>query len=88
MNNENTHLIDSQRSVSLHDVGLSAYRAVVSVDPDGREHFVLAQRAAINDQTVLCDLTCADVEHEKVGELPLEFVRRIAISSRTNRCDD
>lgn len=73
---------DACRSAALADVGLPGYVAAVTVDCDGQEHFVLAHGAALGDPTVRYDADCADVAHEQLGELPVEYWRRITIASR------
>ncbi len=62
-----------------------AYVAATVIDSHGVEHFVLAKLVAIGDSEVRFDPTCAAVEHEQVGPLPLEVVRRFTIASRTTQ---
>jgi hypothetical protein len=86
MNDGSAHLIDELRSACLCEEGQNEYLAALLVAADGDEHLALVQRVAIGDERVRADFTCSTVEHEQLGELPLEFVRRIAVSRRTNRC--
>lgn len=83
MADDDFNVIDPSRSACLCDLGCG-YAAVVAVAADGSEHLVLAERSALGDDSVTYDPTCAHVAHEQVAELPLEFVRRLAISRRTN----
>jgi hypothetical protein len=81
-----SHLIDHDRTACLCDVGQTDYLAATVVTADGSAHLILAQRDAIGDERVRFDATCSDVDHEQLGALPLETVRRITISGRMNRC--
>jgi hypothetical protein len=80
------YLIDNERSACLHDVGQADYLAAVAVGVDGTEHLVLTQLAAVGDPAVQYDSKCADAEHEQIGPLSIEFVRRLTISRRAYRC--
>jgi hypothetical protein len=62
------------------------YAAVEAVDTRGGTHYLLAECAAIGDERVTYDPTCSDVAHEQMGPLPIEYVRRLTIATRTHRC--
>ncbi|OBF38150.1 hypothetical protein A5724_10500 [Mycobacterium sp. ACS1612] len=79
---DQTHLVDHGRSRSLCDGGSPDYTAVTAVAADGSTHLLLALNAAVGDGAVYYDAACVDVVHEQVGDLPLEFVRRITVSRR------
>lgn len=81
-----TDYLDSDRTVGLCDVGNPDYLAAVVIGADGAQHLILAQRSTIGDESVRYDPTCATIAHEQPGPLPLEVVRRLAISGRTHRC--
>ena len=78
-------LIDPARSARLYDVGLPGYIAATAIGADGETHLVLAHGDALGDTGVRYDPDCADAPHEQCGQLPLEFVRRLTIASRTHR---
>jgi hypothetical protein len=80
------NFVDQARSADLSDVGLAGYLLATIVAEDGSEHAILAEHQSIGDETVLYDPQCAEATHEQRGALPVEFVRRIAISRRTQRC--
>lgn len=83
---DNPLLVDDARSCCLCDVGGPGLIATVALDSDGTEHLVLADRDRIGDDTARVDTSCQTVEHEQVGQLPIDFVRRITVSRRTFRC--
>ncbi len=85
MTDDNTDLVDSYRSVGLADVGAPEYLAATAVSADGASHLVLARLDGLNDPNVRCDATCSDTPHEQLGQLPLEFVKRITITRRNRR---
>ncbi|BBY35885.1 hypothetical protein MMAN_58010 [Mycobacterium mantenii] len=78
-----TAIIDHRRSVALCDVG-SHYIAATVIDSDGIDYLMLASPDDIGTCT-LYDPTCVLAVHEQVGKLPLEYVRRIAVSRRGGR---
>jgi hypothetical protein len=75
-------LLDENRTVRLHDVGQPDYVAAIAVSADGAEHAVLAHIGSLGDEHVRYDDTCPDATHEQLGQLPLEYVRRLTISRR------
>lgn len=76
-------IIDGPRSVPLHDVGGGNTLAATLVGVDFTCLAILdAER--IGDGTPI-DAHCRGVRHEQVGKLPIEYVRRIAVSQRTHR---
>jgi hypothetical protein len=77
---DRTVIIDHLRSACLCDTGCD-YIAATVVDPTGTEYLMLLRRSDIG-RSVLYDLGCATVGHEQTGQLPLEYVQRIAISRR------
>ncbi|MDT5369269.1 MAG: hypothetical protein QOC62_3700 [Mycobacterium sp.] len=86
MSDDNQLMIDDDRTACLCDVGAADYLAAVVVDSDGTPHMVLAECASIGHPDVRCDTTCGSAVHEQLGPLPIEYVRRITISRRTQRC--
>jgi hypothetical protein len=82
--NHETHLVDNNRGADLDDVGFAGYVAAVVVASDGHEHLLLAQRKSFGDEAARFDPLCTDAPHEQLGPLPLDVVRRIAISQRTS----
>jgi hypothetical protein len=83
---DHTLLIDNSRAACLCDVGGDRLIATVAVAADGAEHLVLADRDRIGDDSACVDTGCRDAEHEQLGELPIEYIRRITASRRTHRC--
>lgn len=79
------HLIDSARSADLRDVGGAGYIAATAVSPDGTTHLVLSRLDLLSDDSASYEPDCPDVAHEQPGPLPLDFVRRVAISQRAHR---
>lgn len=73
--------IDGARSASLHDVGGTNLLAATVV---GANYTCLAIVDAehLGDGTPMADPHCRSVEHEQLGPLPIEYVRRIAIARR------
>lgn len=82
MIDDDTNLIDPRRSAWLRDVGSRDYIAATAINHDGTAHFVLARRDLLGDDDALYDSHCEHAQHEQLGQLPLEYVRRLAISSR------
>lgn len=80
--------VDQARSVVLTDAGLADYLAATVIDEDGGEHLVPADFRVIGEPNVLYDASCATAVHEQLGPLPIDYVRRMAISQRTHRPDD
>ncbi len=78
-------LIDPARSARLYDVGLPGFIAATAIGADGETHLVLAHGDALGDPTVRYDPDTLDALHEQRGPLPLEYVRRVTITSRTHR---
>jgi hypothetical protein len=76
-------ILDASRSASLGDVGMPGYHACTVIGPDGDERLVLANLYALNDPSVR--FSTNSVEHEQLGELPIDYVRRIAISRRRSQ---
>jgi hypothetical protein len=79
-------LMDNARAACLCDVGGAGLIATVAVSADGAEHLVLADRDRIGDDKARVDIGCPAAEHEQIGELPIEYVRRITVSRRIHRC--
>src|SRR5258708_652543 len=82
---DDTDIIDSRRAVGLGDVGAPDYLAATVISADGSTELVLARRDALGDVTARYQSGCPDAIHEQLGELPLEYIRRITISQRTQR---
>ena len=82
---DNASIIVDARTICLCDVGRPDCLAATAIAADGTEHLVLARVDAIGSH-VGYDPTCSAVDHEQLGALPLEYVRRITVSSRTHRC--
>lgn len=80
------YLIDNARSAHLCAAGLPGYVAATAIEADGAEHLVLVQAGSVGDKAVRYNPACPEVEHEQLGPLPLDVVRRITISRRTLRC--
>ncbi|WP_179965178.1 hypothetical protein [Mycolicibacterium psychrotolerans] len=64
------HLLDLERTARLCDVGAPDYVAAVAIEPDGREHSVLAKQSSIDDMDVRYDSSVAEATHEQLGSLP------------------
>jgi hypothetical protein len=77
---DRTAPIDHRRSACLCDLG-SDYTAAVAIDGSGDEYLLLVHRDEVGRSAVY-DPGCAMVGHEQTGQLPLEYVKRIAISRR------
>lgn len=67
------NLVDAVRSFDT----VAGYRAVVAVAPDGSEHFVIAEKASLNNTAVVYSSICPDVEHEQLGALSVDWAARI-----------
>jgi hypothetical protein len=80
MNDDRTVIIDNDRSTCLCDTGCN-YIAATVIAADGTEYLMLLRSSDIGRSAVY-DADCVTVGHEQVGQLPLEFVKRIAISGR------
>jgi hypothetical protein len=80
-------LIDNTRSWCLCTAGRTDhhYIAATVIATDGAEQLVLAHRNSLGSERVRYNADCPDAAHDQLGELPLEFVKRIAISQRTHR---
>lgn len=78
-------LVDGVGTVGLADVGAPGYFAATVITAAGETHYVLAEYERLGDSTADYDGQCPDAIHEQLGPLPLEFVKRIAIASRTQR---
>jgi hypothetical protein len=78
--------IDNLQSSCLCDAGLPSYIAAVLVAADGRQDLVLVHEELLGDERHTYNYTVPEAAHERVGPLPLEFVRKITISRRTHRC--
>lgn len=83
---DDAHRVDHSRTTCLCDVGLPGYWAVTAVDCRGDEHFALAECVSLGRGGARYDAACSDVAHEQVGPLPLEYVRRVTVAARVNRC--
>jgi hypothetical protein len=78
MNDDRTVIIDDQRSVCLCETGCN-YMAATVIGADGTEYLMLLRFSDIGRSAVY-DADCVTVGHEQVGPLPIEYVKRIAIS--------
>jgi hypothetical protein len=69
-------IIDPHRSVSL---AYTDFLAAMVVDADGAEHLMLVRSADVG-RAVLhrYDIGCFAVGHEQLGQLPPEYLNRIA----------
>jgi hypothetical protein len=84
---DNKSYIDERASACLCDVGLPGYVAAVLVAADGRQDLVLVDEELIGDERHAYNRTTPEAVHDQLGELPIEYVRRITISRRrTHRC--
>jgi hypothetical protein len=83
---DNRSYIDNRASACLCDVGLPSYVAAVLVAGDGRQDLVLVDQELIGDGQHTYNHTTPEAAHDQLGPLPLEFVRRITVSSRVHRC--
>lgn len=81
-------IVDRARSACLCDVDGPGLMAATAVGADGSTHLIVVQLDRLGDDTALYDPACVSAEHEQLGELPLEFVKRITISERTRRHDN
>ena len=70
-------IVDSARSVDLDDVGLPGTKLAVCVTSDGEEHFALIDVGLLGSDAGY-DPGARTAPHEQLGDLPAEFVRRIA----------
>lgn len=87
MTDDDACLIDPGRTAFLCDVGGRGFLAATAVRPDGTSHLVVACLDVLGDADTKYDSACAHVEHEQVGPLPLEYVRRLTISRRRQRTE-
>lgn len=80
-------IVNTARSVNLDDVGLPGYRAATTVSTDGTVHLILARRDRLGDDNTRYDPGCSVAEHEALGALPLEYIRRLTVARRRHRND-
>jgi hypothetical protein len=73
-------IVDPNRSVQLDSVGGLGLNVVVAVDKDGCEHWGVIDRSGCGNPAT--GFSMGSPEHEGVGPLPLETVRRIAAAQR------
>jgi hypothetical protein len=83
---DNISYIDNGRSACLCGQGGGPYVACVLVAADGTQDLVLVDQELLGDGKHTYNRTTPEAIHEQLGALPLEVVRRIAISRRTHRC--
>jgi hypothetical protein len=86
MTEDRSYFVVPDRCASLGEAGRQDYYVASALDHDGNEHLVLVESRSVGDPAVRYDATCLDVDHEQVGPLPLEFVRRLAVAARVHRC--
>ena len=86
MSDDSTSYIDNSRTTCLCDVGRPDFLAATAIAADGSGHLVLAQVDAIGSPDIGYDPTCSAVDHEQLGALPIEYVRRLTVTRRTHRC--
>jgi hypothetical protein len=84
---DKANLLDDLRTACLCDVGGPGLLAATAIGADGSEHYLLALVDAIGDENVRYDPTTPQAPHERLGALPLEYLRRLTIAARTHRCD-
>lgn len=77
-------VVDPARTAHLCDVGGSGYLAATAVSPDGTSHLVLARLDLLGKEASY-EPACPEALHEHEGQLPLDFVRKIAIAQRRRR---
>jgi hypothetical protein len=87
MNDDGACLIDPGRTAFLCEVGGRGFLAATAVRPDGTSHLVIACLGVLGDADTKYDSGCAHVEHEGIGPLPLEYIRRLTISRRRQRSE-
>jgi hypothetical protein len=76
-------LVDRHRSADLDDVGGRGLTVAVTVDDTGTEHLVIVKRCNLGDRAT--GFSRFSPDHEMLGPLPLEFLRRVAIAQRIHR---
>ncbi|MBO0883101.1 MAG: hypothetical protein J2P17_22755 [Mycobacterium sp.] len=67
------------RSACLCDHGAPGYTAAVLVAADGRHDYALVDQGSIGTGTTY-DATTPQAEHEQLGALPDDFLRRVELS--------
>lgn len=85
MSDDRTSFVDNDRSACLCGQGGGSYVACVLVAADGSQDLVLVDWELIGDGRHTYNRTMPEVIHEQAGALPLEFVRRLAVSRRRER---
>lgn len=85
MSVDDAHIVDGSRTRCLCDVGGPGYWAATAVAADGSEYLVIAELDSLGDGAPY-DAACSTVGHEQLGPLPLEYVRRLTVAVRVNRC--
>jgi hypothetical protein len=86
MTADKANLLDDLRTACLCDARAPGLLAATAIAADGSEHYLLALRVAIGDESARYDPTTPQAPHEQLGELPSEFVRRLTVAARTHRC--
>jgi hypothetical protein len=82
---DNVSYVDNDRSACLCGQGGGEYVACVLVAADGSHDLVLVDWELIGDGQHTYNRTTPEAIHEQAGPLPLDIVRRLAISSRGRR---
>jgi hypothetical protein len=77
-------LIDYARAACLCYAGMPGWFVAVCVAQDGTEFLWLVSEAELESDHPRCG--SLNQPHEQLGRLPLEYVRRITIATRTHRC--
>ncbi|OSC32051.1 hypothetical protein B8W69_02845 [Mycobacterium vulneris] len=77
-------LIDHKRTACLWSAGRPDYWAAVCVNASGDDVLWLISVDELDAEHPRHGN--GDQPHEQLGPLPIEFVRRLTISRRTNRC--
>ncbi|MFP1155541.1 hypothetical protein ACK280_26235 [Mycobacterium sherrisii] len=80
----NDALIDAARTCSLHDVGGTNLLAATLIDSGGNVILAILAADRLDGVTAL-DMRRRNAEHEQLGRLPLDVVRKIAIAARKHR---
>ena len=74
-------IVDRHRSADLDDVGGRGMTLAVAVDAAGAEHLGVVERRTFGDRTT--GFSLGSPEHEQLGPLPLEVVKRVVAAQRT-----
>jgi hypothetical protein len=71
-------IVDRARTAGLTDVGSPMYEAATVISRDGTPHLALVRKSDVGNLSAVYDESASAVEHEQLGPLPPQTIRRIS----------